>query len=109
MFCCAILILVLGLCRAVWVFLRGSVRGSEPGFAPPARRPAPEPRSDGPGAQGAGPGFADVGQPFRRPDDGPDGGVAVIGTMTRRDGGRTDTPARVDRERPVTADRIGRA
>ena len=47
MFCCAVLILVLGLCRAVWVFLRGSVRGSEPGFAPPARRPAPGPGRPG--------------------------------------------------------------
>ena len=90
MLCCAALILVLGLCRAVWVFLRGSVRGSEPGFAPPARRPAPGPWSAGDRPPGAGPGFADVGQPVRRPDDGPDGGGAVIGMMTRRDGRRRD-------------------
>jgi len=97
MFCCAILILVLGLCRAVWVFLRGSVRGSEPGFAPPARRPAPGPRSAGERPPGRIR-FADVGQPVRRPDGGPDG-VAV---MTRRDGRRTGTHGRsgVDRERP---------
>ena len=49
MFCCAVLILVLGLCRVAWLFLRGSVRGSEPGFAPPARRPAPGARSAGDG------------------------------------------------------------
>ena len=95
MFCCAVLILVLGLCRAVWVFLRGSVRGSEPGFAPPARRPAPGPRSAGERPPGAGPGgFADVGQPVRRPDEGPDGGGAVIGMMTRRDGRRRDMRGR---------------
>ena len=55
MFCCAALILVLGLCRAAWLFVRGSVRGSEPGFAPPARRRAPGPRSAG-DQPGAGPG-----------------------------------------------------
>jgi hypothetical protein len=82
MFCCAALILVLGLCRAVWVFLRGSVRGSEPGFAPPARRPAPGLRSAGERPPRAGPGFADVGQPVRRPDDGPDGGDAVMTLAT---------------------------
>jgi hypothetical protein len=70
MFCCAALILALGLCRAVWVFLRGSVRGSEPGFAPPARRPSPGPRPAGERPPGAGPGFADLGQPVRRPDGG---------------------------------------
>src|SRR5690242_14816350 len=48
MFCCAVLIIVLGLCRVAWLFLRGSGRGSEPGFAPPARRPAAAPRSPGP-------------------------------------------------------------
>lgn len=90
MFCCAALILALGLCRAVWVFLRGSVRGSEPGFAPPARRPSPGPRSAGERPPGAGPGFADLGQPVRRPD----GGGAVIGMMTRHDGRRRDMRGR---------------
>ena len=109
MFCCAVLILVLGLCRVAWLFLRGSVRGSEPGFAPPARRPRPGPVGRGATA-GAGRGFADVGQPVGRPAGGPDDGVAVIGMMGRRDGHRREMRGlgrSCPRAAPVTADRIG--
>ena len=52
MLCCAVLVLVLGVFRAGWSFLRGSDRGSEPGFAPPARRPAPGPGPSGRGLAG---------------------------------------------------------
>ena len=52
MLCCAVLVLVIGVFRAGWSFLRGSGRGSEPGFAPPARRPAPGPEPSGRGLAG---------------------------------------------------------
>jgi hypothetical protein len=41
MLCCAVLVLVIGVFRVCWSLLRGPDRVSEPGFAPPARRPAP--------------------------------------------------------------------
>jgi hypothetical protein len=52
MLCCAMLVLVIGVFRTGWSLLRGSDRESEPGFAPPARRPAPGPEPSGRGLAG---------------------------------------------------------